>query len=244
MIEDGCLTGTTIGQPVEHMFGLHGWPQLDLGLVATRVGPLLAAADMFNLTITGTGGHAAFPHLVRDPVVAGSAIVTALQHLVSRNIDPVDSAVISTTQFHAGTTYNIIENIATLNGTVRTLREETRQMLKQRMPEVINGIASAYGCTAEFEYVEGYPPTVNHEEAVALFNGIAIGADRVLDVPAPFMGAEDFSFYGQQVPACFFILGLNPVGGAMPGLHQPTFDFNDEAIPLGIELFCRLALRE
>jgi hippurate hydrolase len=247
MVEDGCLTGKLIGPPVESMFGLHGWPQLQLGLVGTRPGPLLAAADMFEITVRGDGCHAAFPHVGRDPIVAASALVNALQTIASRNADPLDAVVVSVTQFHSGFAHNVIPDRAVIGGTVRTLNAETQQMAIRRMREIAEGVAAAHGCSAELDYQIGYPVTLNDEAAVASFNDVArcaIGDDHVIEVPQPFMGGEDFSFYCHEIPACFFILGLRPEGvDAMPDLHQPTFNFNDDAIATGVELFCRLALR-
>jgi amidohydrolase len=248
MVEDGCLTGTrTGGAPVSRMFGLHGWPQLPLGTVGTRVGPLMAAADEFRLTITGDGCHAAMPHLGHDPVLAGSAFVQAVQQIASRNTDPLDASVVSVTQFHAGTTHNIIPDAAELTGTFRTLEDPTRAMVIQRLHDIAEHVAAAHGCTADLEIIDGYPVTRNHPDAVKQFTAAAVdtlGAERVLDLPHPCMGGEDFSYYCNEVPSCFFFLGLLPDGEtSMPSLHQPTFNFNDDALATGIELFCRLALR-
>jgi amidohydrolase len=247
MIEEGCLNGSLIGRLVEHVFGLHGWPWLQLGQVGTRVGPLLAAADEFVIEVAGTGAHAAFPHLGRDPVVCGAAIVSALQAIVSRNTDPLDAAVVSVTQFHGGTTHNIIPEKITLGGTVRTLKDRTQTMAIERLKAIAGDIASAHGCRAEVDYIIGYPVTFNSPEAVKIFREQAftvVGEAQVVDVPQPFMGGEDFAFYCREVPSCFALLGLRPPeAGAFPDLHQPTFNFNDDAIATGVELFCRLALR-
>jgi amidohydrolase len=180
--------------------------------------------------------------------------VTALQQIASRNVHPLESIVVSVTKFHAGTAHNIIPMDATLGGTVRTLLPEIQNLAERRMTEIATHIAQAHGCEAEVRYKRGYPVTRNDPAAVDIFNATAsaaIGAERVLPMANPVMGGEDFAYYGQQVPACFFALGLVPPntesvpGGPpmVPQLHQPTFDFNDEALPLGIELFCALALR-
>ncbi len=248
MVQEGCLDGSRIGPAVENAFGLHGWPRLPLGVVATRPGVLLAAADSFDLTIHGQGSHAAWPHVGRDPIVAAAAIVGAFQSIAARNVDPLDSVVISVTQLQAGNTYNVIPGTAKLAGTVRSLTPEVRDLLRQRMQTIADGIAQAHRCTAELDYHDGYPPTVNDPEAVSIFRAVsieAIGPDHVHEMQQPVMGGEDFAFYGQVVPACFFVLGLVRSGvDDPPDLHQPNFNFNDDAIPLGIELFCRLALRE
>jgi amidohydrolase len=248
MVEDGCLDGSVIGPPIANMYGLHGWPNMALGDVGTRVGPLLAAADMFEITVRGTGAHAAFPHFSHDPVVAASAIVTAFQTIAARNTDPLDSTVVSTTVIQGGSAHNIIPDDVRLEGTVRTLGGDTQRMAMDRLASIAEHTAQAHGCTADVNYMLGYPVTENHPDAVDTFNRVArttVGPERVVDVPTPFMGGEDFSFYCHQVPSCFFLLGLLAPGvTSMPQLHQPTFDFNDDALATGIEMFCRLALAE
>ncbi len=247
MIEDGCLDGSVLGPPVEHMFALHGWPRVPVGMVGTRPGPLLAAADSFAITVKGVGCHAAWPHVGRDPIVAGAAVVTALQTIASRNAAPLESVVVSATQFHGGTADNIIPSQVTIAGTVRTLSTDVQQLARRRLGEIATGIAGAHGCEAEVVYEVGYPPTINDPATVDLFNRVArqaLGPDRVRPVEQPVMGGEDFAFYGRVVPSCFFVLGLVHDGqDGMPELHQPTFNFNDDAIATGIEIFCRLALR-
>jgi amidohydrolase len=247
MVEAGCLDGSVLGPPVEHMFGLHGWPRVPLGIVGTRPGPMMAAADAFDITVRGTACHAAWPHVGRDPVVAAAAVISALQTICSRNVGALESVVVSVTQVHAGTTYNIIPGDVELGGTVRTLKAEIRELAEQRLAEVAESVAAAHGCRAEVDYRRGYPATVNDPGAVAIFNEVAteaLGEERVVEVEEPVMGGEDFTFYGKVVPACFFVLGLVPEGGSIAQLHQPMFDFNDDAISTGVEMFCRLALRE
>jgi amidohydrolase len=247
MVEAGCLDGSVLGPPVEHVFGLHGWPRVPLGVVGTRPGPITAAADAFDITVRGTPCHAAWPQVGQDPVVAASAVVTSLQTICSRNVGALESVVVSVTQVHGGTTYNIIPAQVELGGTVRTLSPEIRDLAQKRLAEVAEAVAAAHGCRADVDYRRGYPVTVNDVGAVALFNDVAaeaLGDHRVVEMPEPVMGGEDFAFYGQVVPACFFVLGLIPEGGSIAELHQPTFDFNDDAIATGVELFCRLALRK
>jgi amidohydrolase len=247
LVQEGCLAGKIIGPPIQHMFGLHGWPALPLGVLGTRVGPLLAASDRFDVVVKGIGSHAAFPHFSRDPVVAAAAIVNALQTIASRNVDPLDSVVVSVTMLHAGSAYNVIPTRAQISGTVRTLTSQVMQLTQRRILEIATNVARAHGCEAAFEYRIGYPVTLNDHGAVNIFNTIAkaaFGEERVLDLPQPVMGGEDFAFYSQVVPSCFFVLGLIPPGAtSMPSLHQPDFDFNDDAIATGVEIFCRLALR-
>ncbi len=246
MVEDGCLNGSRIGTPITTMYGLHGWPMMPLGIVGTKPGPLLAAADNFTITIRGRGGHAAMPHLNRDPIVTGAAIVQALQSIVSRTVDPLDSAVISVTMFHGGTATNVIPEEVTLGGTVRTLRKPTQMLVRGRMMELVEHVARAHGCEGALDYRDGYPVTRNDEHAADTFDRVAratLGGDRVVRVAEPVMGAEDFSYYCEQVPSCFFFLGLQAPGQPpMAPLHHPKFNFNDDALATGIELFVRLAL--
>ena len=208
---------------------------------------MLAAADAFDITVTGVGSHAAWPHVGYDPVVAGAAVVSALQTIASRNVSPLESVVVSVTRFHAGTAYNIIPDEATLAGTVRTLTPAVQEQTEKRIDEIATGVAEAYGCRATVDYVRGYPPTVNDIGKVEVFRAVAadaFGTEQVVELEQPVMGGEDFAYYAQKVPACFFVLGLIPEGAdAVPDLHQPHFNFNDDAIEQGIEMFCRLALR-
>jgi hippurate hydrolase len=247
MIDDGCLGGSVLGPPIGEMFGLHGWPRLPLGVIGTKAGPLLAASDRFDITVRGIGAHAAFPHASRDPVVASAAIVSALQTIASRNLDPLDSIVVSITMLQSGTAYNVIPSKAVISGTVRTLTPQAQELAQRRLCDIAEHVASGYGCTASLEYRIGYPVTCNDAGAVEIVNTTArsaLGSQRQVDLPRPVMGGEDFSFYCQQVPSCFFVLGLIPTGQtSMPDLHQPTFDFTDDAIATGVEMFCRLALR-
>lgn len=253
MCDDGALRGQGaggLGMPVGRMFGLHGWPQMPLGVVASRPGPLLAATDEFGATITGCQAHAAYPHMGQDPILAAAHAVTALQSIASRNVSPLDSVVVTVGQLVAGTARNVIPQSATLAGTIRTLNATTRSLARRRVVEVIEQSAGALGCHAEVEVTEGYPVTENDPSMTEHFFAVAkdaFGDERVELVPEPTMGGEDFSYYGQHVPACFFLLGLLPDGADADQtalLHQPTFDFNDDAIATGVEAMCRLALAE
>jgi amidohydrolase len=247
MVLDGCLNGTVLGPEVGMMFGLHGWPQLSIHHVATKVGPMLAADIGVSVTIRGVGGHAAFPYLCKDPILCAANVVTSLQQLVARNTDPLDSLVVSITQFHSGTAHNIIPEEVTLVGTMRYLEKETGAMAKERFKEVVKSVATAHGCTATVDLRDGYPVTRNDKQAVDTFFAIAketIPSERVLHFEKPVMGGEDFSYYCQEVPSCFFALGLLPDGQSeIPALHQPKFDFNDDVIRTGVKLFCSLALK-
>ena len=247
MVKDGCLDGSVIGPPIKMMFGLHGWTQLPLNHVATRPGPMLAADISLKVTIHGTGGHAAFPQVGRDPVLCAANVITSVQQLTSRNTDPLDSLVVSLTQVHGGTTHNIIPDEVVVSGTMRYLEPKTAEMAKNRFKEIAESIALAHGCTATVELTDGYPVTKNDPHAVEEFFRIAketLDPDRSMPFENPVMGGEDFSYYCKEVPSCFFALGLLPEGQeSMPSLHQATFDFNDQAIATGIKMFCALALR-
>ncbi|MEE2718425.1 MAG: amidohydrolase [Planctomycetota bacterium] len=246
MCEDGCLEGRVLGPAFKSMYGLHGWPAWPLGVVGSRPGAMLAASDRFEITVEGLGGHAAMPHTTQDPVYAASLIVTALQQVVARNVNPVEGGVISVTSIQGGSAFNVIPNTVRMGGTLRALEVDALATARRRLAEVVEATARAAGCVATLDYTEGYPVTRNHPEAFECFESIArrtVGEDRVQPMEFPVMGGEDFSYYGQRVPACFFVLGLLPPGTeAMPGLHHPEFDFNDEALATGVELLCRLAL--
>jgi len=253
MCDEGALLGDEgggVGPRVGSIFGLHGWPQLPLGVVATRPGPLLAATDDFVVKVRGVGGHAAFPHLARDPVVAAAHVVTALQTIASRSTSPLDSVVCTVGKIAGGSANNVIPPEVELVGTVRTLRAETRRMARERFFTLVEATAAAFGCRAEIDWQDGYPATFNDAALTERFFAVArdgLGAERVAVAPEPVMGGEDFSYYGRHVPACFYMLGLLAPGAdpaAVPLLHQPEFDFNDDAIATGVEMMCRLALAE
>ena len=247
MVLDGCLDGTVLGPNVGMMFGLHGWPQLPLHHVATKSGPMLAADIGVSVTIRGTGGHAAFPQFCCDPILCAANVITSLQQLVSRNTDPLDALVVSITKFHSGTAHNVIPEEVALVGTIRYLEKETGEMAKKRFREIVTSVAAAHGCTAIVDLRDGYPVTRNDEKAVETFFAIAketIPAEHVSLFENPVMGGEDFSYYCQEVPSCFFALGLlQHELSEMPALHQPMFDFNDDAIRTGVKMFCSLALQ-
>ena len=246
MIKDGCLDGSVAPYVPKRIYALHGWPLAREATVGTREGPILAAADRFEITIHGRGAHAAGPHYGRDPILAGSAIVSALQTIVAREIDPLDSGVVSVTTFNAGTAFNIIPATASITGTARSLNASTRDALEARITSIAENVALAHECRAEVTYHRGYPITVNHADPVERFNRCAeaeVGKEGIEPVLHPAMGGEDFSFYGEVIPACFFLLGLLRQGEeSMPGLHTPDFDFNDNVIETGVAMFRRLAL--
>ncbi len=238
MIDDGLFSRW----PAEAIYGLHNFPGVDVGDFAIRSGPLMASADTLKITINGQGGHAAMPHNTIDPVMIAMQIVNAYQTVIARNLDPVDTAVISITKIDAGTTDNVIPPKAVMSGTVRALVPETRAWLEERTRSIATSIAAMHGASADFSYIHGYPPTVNHEqetEFAATIGDEIVGRDRVDRDRKPTMGAEDFSFYLKEKPGAFIFMG----NGDTAGLHHPGYDFNDEAIPYGCSFFARLAER-
>ncbi len=246
MCAAGALDGSRIGRPVAVVYGLHGWPGMEVGRVATRPGPLLAATDEFAITIHGKGGHAAYPHLCVDPVVVAAHIVTALQSIPSRRVGPIDNVIVTVASIHAGAACNVIMDRVEMLGTIRTLSAETRAFVEEEFRRVVHGVAEAMGATASIEWRGGYPVTHNDPAATERFLEIArsvLPEECVFGDADPTMGGEDFAFYAQHVPGCFFMIGLRPPrAGDAPSLHTPRFNFNDDALGIGIDLMCRLAL--
>ncbi len=236
MVDDGMMD--RFG--VHEVYGMHNMPGLPVGHITTRPGPIMAASNSFEIRLKGLGGHAAKPHICVDPIVGGAQIVTALQSIVARNIDPIDNAVISITRFHAGTTANnIIPQTAVIGGTVRSLREETRHFLKKRFTEVVHGIAAAMGLEVELDYEWGYPVVVNHadqtEFAAEIARGV-VGPDKVTTNMEPSLGGEDFAYMLEARPGAFIFIG----NGDSAGLHHPEYDFDDSVIPHGVSYWAKL----
>jgi amidohydrolase len=241
MIADGLFERF----PMEAVFGLHNWPGLPLGEIAVHRGPVMACADRFDIEIKGHGAHAAMPHQGIDPVLAGAALVQALQSVVSRNRDPQDAAVLSVTQFHAGDAYNVIPDIARISGTVRAFRPEVEAMVEDTMQRVCAGVGAAFGANVNFDYRRGYPPTINtvpEAEFCARVAAEVCGEGKVSIDPKPSMGAEDFAYFLQEKPGCYIWLGNGPGEGGCT-LHNPHYDFNDSAIPFGVAYWVRLVQR-
>ena len=235
MVADGLMDRWNI----QEVYGMHNMPGLDVGKFATRPGPLMASTDEFTIAITGRGGHAARPQGTIDPVIVGTAIVQALQTIVSRSVDPIESVVVSTTKFHAGEAYNIIAQTAEVAGTVRTLKAEMRDLAERRIREIVAGIAAAHGAAATVDYDRNYPVTVNHAAQTAFAASVAsevVGAARVDANAPPVMGGEDFSYMMEARPGSFIFIG----NGDSAGLHNPAYDFNDEIIPIGCSYWARL----
>jgi hippurate hydrolase len=236
MVDDGLMDTFGISQ----VFGMHNAPGLPVGAFAITPGATMASADRFVVEIEGRGGHAASPHECIDPIVIGAQIIMALQTIVSRTTDPLDSVVMSVTQFHAGSANNIIPQSAKLTGTIRALNNETRAAAKKRFFEIVEGTAAVHHAKATIDFEDGYPVTVNHEAetklAIAAAREVA-GVDRVVPDMKPVMGAEDFSYMLEARPGAFIFCG----NGATAGLHHPKYDFDDAAIPHGVSYWARLA---
>ncbi len=243
LIRAGVLDGR-IGPKVRAIFGLHGWPGLKVGVIASKPGELLAATDSFDATFIGRGCHGAFPHMGIDPVTAACEAVINLQQFVSREMDPTQPAVITIGQINAGTAVNIIPDTATIRGTARTLNAAARQKIAASARRRCAGIAAANGCRLDFSWSVGYPPTVNDPTMTAYVADIArktYGQDWYFPVPRPSMGGEDFAYYLEKVPGCFFLIGVEPLAaGEYYPLHSDRYDFTDAAIPIGLRMFIEL----
>jgi amidohydrolase len=236
MVDEG------VADDVASIFALHLWPGLPFGKVATKAGPIMAAADAFEMEIRGSGGHGAMPHLAADAVVIAAQVVTTLQTLVSREIDPVEPAVLTVGEIGAGTAFNIIPEKARLGGTVRTLNPDLRERMPGRIEALARGVAKGMRGDANLEYTFSYPVTVNEEAAADRVLEVAedlFGAESVLELPNPSMGAEDFAFYLEKVPGAFIWLGI---GEEVSGLHTPKFAFDEKVLPRGSALLAALAL--
>ncbi len=235
MVQDGLMDRFA----VDEVYGMHNYPGLPVGQFALRPGPLMAAADRIRIEVEGKGGHAAKPHQTIDTIVVCSAIVTALQSIVSRSVDPLESGVVSITTFQAGNSDNIIPQTGLLRGTARTLNVGVQDIIEARVREVVENTAKAYGAKATLTYRRDYPVTSNHEKQAAFAASVAgqiVGGDKVDTNLAPVMGAEDFSFMLNARPGAFLFVG----NGDTAGLHHPAYDFNDEVIPIGSSYWVRL----
>ena len=246
MVEAGALDERIGGVKVAVIFALHGFPGVDLGAVATRSGPIMSGADNFDILVRGRGGHGAIPQLAADPVLAAAHVVTALQSIASRNVDPTASAVVTVGKLHAGTAFNIIPQTAHIEGTVRTFEPAVAELVHGRIKAIAEQVAGGLGCSADVRIVPYYPVTANDPRATEFFLRVArgvLGEPAVRLLERPEMGSEDFSFYARKVPGCYFLLGLHPPGAEpLPPNHSPLFDFNDLAIGTGVKLLVALAL--
>jgi amidohydrolase len=231
LVQRGVMDG------VDAVIGLHLWAPMPVGRIGVIAGPAMAAPDNFLCTITGEGGHAAIPHATVDPIVVAAQVVTALQHIVSRNVDPLDSAVVSVTQFHAGTAFNVIPNVASLAGTFRSFDPELRLRIPELMERVIRGVCDAHGASYEFSVERGYRPVINDPAIAARLERVVartFGPDVLLPM-RPTMGGEDFSAYQQRAPGVFAFVGA---GNAMADIryphHHPRFDIDEDSLDIGL----------
>jgi hippurate hydrolase len=236
MVDEG------VADDVASIFALHLWPGLPFGRVATKAGPIMAAADAFEMEIRGSGGHGAMPHLAADAVVIAAQVVTALQTVVSREVDPVQPAVLTVAEIGAGTAFNIIPEKARLGGTVRTFDPDLRERMPGRMEDIARGVAKGMRGDANLDYTFSYPVTINEEGAAGRALSVAgdlFGQESVLELPNPSMTSEDFAYFLERVPGAFIWLG---VGEDVSGLHTPQFAFDEEILPRGAALLAALAL--
>jgi amidohydrolase len=235
MIDDGLITRFGIHE----VYGMHNRPGLELGRFEITKGPAMAAADRLHIKIEGKGGHAAAPHNVNDPIVAACQLVTALQTVASRNVNPLESIVVSVTAFNAGEAFNVIPQTVEIKGSIRTLTPQTRDLAEKRIAEITAGVMNAYGMKYDLDYLRGYPVTFNHAAQTDFVTDIAkrvFGQDSITaDIP-PTMGSEDFSYMLEERPGAFINIG----NGESAGLHHPAYEFNDKAIPIGVTYWASL----
>ncbi|HKQ96203.1 MAG TPA: amidohydrolase, partial [Aestuariivirgaceae bacterium] len=238
MMDDGLFTRF----PCDAVFALHNLPGLDVGRYLFREGPIMAAVDIARIGVKGRGGHGALPHLTADPVVAAASLVVALQTIVSRNVDPVEAAVVSVGIMRAGDFPTVIPSAASLDVAIRSCSATTRDLLQQRILELAPLQARSFGCIADVDYERGYPVTVNDPEQTRFARSVAVdqaGAERVADLAKPMMISEDFAFMLEDRPGCYFFVGNGPSAS----LHDGGYDFNDAAIVPGVRYWMALIER-
>jgi hippurate hydrolase len=239
MVEEGVMER----YPVEAVYGMHNWPGLPAGQFAIRPGPMMAAFDIFEIAVEGRGAHAAMPHHGIDPVVAAAQIVNGLQTIASRNIHPLDGAVVSVTQIHGGDTWNVIPDEVVLRGTTRSFDPAVRDAIAPAIRRIAEGICASLDASMTMRYERRYPPTVNSPEETEIAAATAaalVGADKVRRDLLPSMGAEDFAFFQEEKPGAYIWIG-NGAASGQPMLHNPHYDFNDEILALGASYWARLA---
>ncbi|VFR69477.1 Catalyzes the cleavage of p-aminobenzoyl-glutamate to p-aminobenzoate and glutamate, subunit A [plant metagenome] len=247
MIDDGLFEQF----PMEAVYGMHNWPGMPVGTFGLTPGPIMGSSNEFDITLTGKGAHAAMPNLGVDPVMAAVQIAQSLQTIISRNRNPMEAAVLSVTQIHTGSAYNVVPNDARLCGTVRTFTDDTLDLIEQRMGEIVRHTAAALACQAEFSFKRNYPATVNDAKESAFCADVArelVGDANVNANVVPTMGAEDFAFMLRAVPGCYVWVGNGDGGHRESGhglgpcmLHNGSYDFNDDILPLGASYWVNLA---
>ncbi|OSQ29599.1 M20 aminoacylase family protein [Thalassospira sp. MCCC 1A03138] len=238
MVEEGLFDS----HPADAVYGMHNWPGRDVGTMAMKPGPMMASYDIFEIAIDGRGCHAAMPHLGRDPITAAGQVLLALQTITARNVNPLQSAVISPTQIFAGDTWNVIPDTATIRGTVRTFAPDIQDLVEERLKTVADATARAFDCTARVMYQRRYPATINSEGETAIAFAAAsrvVGADQIDQNPEPSMASEDFAFMLNAKPGSYVWLGNGPTDGNCL-LHNAAYDFNDDAIPYGVSYWISL----
>ncbi|MDO4683420.1 MAG: M20 aminoacylase family protein [Lautropia sp.] len=236
--------------PCDAVFGAHNWPGIPVGHAGLKAGPLMGSSNEFEIIITGKGAHAAMPQNGIDPVLTATHLVHAFQSIISRNRNPIEAAVLSVTEIHAGDATNIIPNTATIRGTVRTFSIDMLDLIENRMKTITDNLCAAFNATASFDFHRNYPPTINHPDETSFLKQVLVdvlGAGQVIDPVEPTMGAEDFAFMLQKRPGCYFFLGNGQGEHRAHGhgtgpcmLHNPSYDFNDELIPIGATIWVRL----
>ncbi len=227
--------------PVDAVYGMHNWPGVPVGTFAVRSGPIMAADDKFEITVTSRGAHAAMPHLGDDPIVAASALVGALQTIASRVVDPLEQVVVSVTQFHAGNTWNVIPEEVVVRGTCRYFDPGLRSVLESALRRIADGIAATYGVKIAFAYRKPIPPAVNARlpTEIAARTAAQVADGNVLRDLPPSMGCDDFAFMLAARPGCYIWIGNGPIGDGR-SLHSARYDFNDEILPLGASYWATL----
>jgi hippurate hydrolase len=241
MVEEGLFDKF----PVEAVYGMHNWPGLAVGEFAVRPGPMLAACDLFEITVQGKGAHAAMPHMGVDPIICAAAIAGALQTVTSRNTHPLESAVVSITQIHGGDTWNVIPDTVVLRGTTRSFKPEIQDAIEAAVRRIAAGVAAGMGASVTIAFDRRYPATINSApETVTATDAAAavVGAEHVDRDVQPTMGAEDFAFMLRAKPGCYIFIG-NGAGATSAGLHNPHYDFNDEILPIGASYWTSLVER-
>lgn len=236
MVEEGLFDK----YEMEQVYGMHNWPGVPVGKIGMRSGPIMASYDIFEIKVTGKGSHGAMPHEGIDPVLIAAHIITNLQTIASRNVDPLESVVVSTTQVHGGDAYNVVPQEVELKGTVRSFKPDVQDMAEAHIKRIAKSVAAAHGGEAEVHYERRYPPTVNEPDATIQAEKIAnglVGAENVDTEVTPVMGSEDFAFMLQEKPGSYIWLGA---GEDSANLHSPHFDFNDEILPIGASYWARL----
>jgi amidohydrolase len=240
MIDDGVLDNPKVGMAV----AIHVWAELPVGTAGVIVGPCMAAVDEFEAKVKGVGGHAAYPHHSVDPVLISAHIITGLQSIVSRNIPPMDSAVVTVASIQAGNVFNIIPSEVVMKGTCRSFSKEAHRLVEKRFREIVQGVAKSLGGSADIIFEHKTPATVNDPKACDLVRDVAaavLGKKKVLS-PNPTMGGEDMSLYLQKVPGCFAFLGMrNPAKGSIWPHHHPKFTVDEDVLPVGVEIMYRVA---